>query len=477
VSIDNQYIISSTNQNDVRELIPEFFVAPEFLTNRDHFDLGRVSNKWVNDVVLPPWAATPFDFVYIMRKALESEIVSRAIHHWIDLVWGDKQRSEKANNIYMAEMYEGIWTEENLSNAATRAEIEAILCHVGQIPPQLFERPHPRRAPKAGPGKTVSRCVAIDLKVAKVIGGAVSIDANRKVRIATISHGGFGLVAQFSPSQVARLIPPFMPKWPELILGQENVIAAKLIRGLSEEGKPLAFANDSFLIAESGRLHRVFYESGLDEIMISSKSEIVCLAVDHGWLVCCDEDSVISIHELIDLSQAKWTIPTFSNLITCTALSIDFRGIVCGTKDGTVLFCSFSDRSVVNSVQVGENANPVSIMISQGWGFVVVYFTKIDKGKQTFHMGLYSINGQLIRERELKNEMTAWCGYRTVDGFDFMVVADVKGNLFWFEVFFMEVGEGVNIGNEVILAVAFNQDDQVAVAITAEGRLVLCPMK
>ena len=32
---------SETNMADVKELIPEFFYLPEFLTNSNHFDLGE----------------------------------------------------------------------------------------------------------------------------------------------------------------------------------------------------------------------------------------------------------------------------------------------------------------------------------------------------------------------------------------------------------------------------------------------------
>lgn len=54
------------------------------------FDLGTLQNtkERVDDVVLPPWAKSPEDFISIHRRALESEYVSMNIHNWIDLIFG-----------------------------------------------------------------------------------------------------------------------------------------------------------------------------------------------------------------------------------------------------------------------------------------------------------------------------------------------------------------------------------------------------
>jgi hypothetical protein len=56
---------------DVKELIPEFFYLPEFLVNSNNFDLGTKQNgQPIGDVILPPWARTPEEFIRINREVL-----------------------------------------------------------------------------------------------------------------------------------------------------------------------------------------------------------------------------------------------------------------------------------------------------------------------------------------------------------------------------------------------------------------------
>lgn len=60
--------------------------------------MGRLqsSKERIGDVILPPWADSPEDFIYKHRKALESEYVSNHLHEWIDLIFGYKQKGQAA---------------------------------------------------------------------------------------------------------------------------------------------------------------------------------------------------------------------------------------------------------------------------------------------------------------------------------------------------------------------------------------------
>lgn len=44
----------------------------------------------MKDVKLPKWAKSAKDYLRINREALEGDIVSNELHHWIDLIFGYK---------------------------------------------------------------------------------------------------------------------------------------------------------------------------------------------------------------------------------------------------------------------------------------------------------------------------------------------------------------------------------------------------
>lgn len=161
------------------QLIPEFYRNGEFLVNIQGLQLGaRQNGEPVGDVVLPPWAAGPKDFVRICREALECDYVSERLHHWIDLIFGYKQRgtaailadnctsqesrelcaTATAKSVLLTHMraratilvfyyttYEGAVEIESIRDPVERKSLEAQINEFGQTPHQLFTTPHPAR--------------------------------------------------------------------------------------------------------------------------------------------------------------------------------------------------------------------------------------------------------------------------------------------------------------------------------------------
>ena len=126
-------------QQNVKELIPEFFYLPEILN----------SNHVLDDVELPVWAESPEHFVRVHRMALESDLVSCQLHQWIDLIFGYKQRGPeavRAVNVFYYLTYEGNTDLSTVNDLALREAIESQIRNFGQTPCQLTSEPHPPRS-------------------------------------------------------------------------------------------------------------------------------------------------------------------------------------------------------------------------------------------------------------------------------------------------------------------------------------------
>ena len=142
----------TSNTSDFKELVPEFYDPEgggEFLLNKLETDFGvRHTGQVVGDVELPPWAADPSDLVHKLRLALESPVVSRNINNWIDLIFGYKNsgvEAEKADNVFYPLCYEGGVDLDSISDLEERFALEVQISEFGQVPKQIFSRPHPHR--------------------------------------------------------------------------------------------------------------------------------------------------------------------------------------------------------------------------------------------------------------------------------------------------------------------------------------------
>jgi hypothetical protein len=161
-SIGKAYRGCTTNPTDVKELIPEFFYQPEFLRNASGMDLGTTQDgQRLGNVVLPPWAKGDVGrFVRMHRLALESEFVSANLHHWVDLIFGNKQRppamingspeAVKACNVYRFYHYPDAFSMEEVEaeDPHTHEVWVKTANEFGQVPVQLFpKQAHPQRIP------------------------------------------------------------------------------------------------------------------------------------------------------------------------------------------------------------------------------------------------------------------------------------------------------------------------------------------
>lgn len=141
---------SRDNTTDIRELTPEFFYLPEFLTNINNFEFGKLQNgESIGDVALPKWAkGDPKIFIAKNREALESPYVSANLHKWIDLIFGFKQTGQEAIealNVFHHLSYEGAVNLDNIKDDVEKRAVIGMINNFGQTPVRLFSKPHPPR--------------------------------------------------------------------------------------------------------------------------------------------------------------------------------------------------------------------------------------------------------------------------------------------------------------------------------------------
>ncbi|KAK7236143.1 hypothetical protein SO694_00060051 [Aureococcus anophagefferens] len=150
--------------SEVKELTPEWYCAPAFLTNRGRLPLGASQDgEAVGDVALPPWArGSPETFVRALRAALESDHASRHLHEWIDLVFGHKQRGPgavDARNVFFYLCYADAVDVDAIEDPKLKAATILQASHFGQCPTQLLaRRPH---APRGPPPAHHCRCLRV----------------------------------------------------------------------------------------------------------------------------------------------------------------------------------------------------------------------------------------------------------------------------------------------------------------------------
>eukprot|EP00917_Polyrhabdina_sp_WS-2016_P011874 GHVP01026086.1.p1 GENE.GHVP01026086.1~~GHVP01026086.1.p1 ORF type:complete len:842 (-),score=95.90 GHVP01026086.1:68-2593(-) len=147
----------TTNPNCFMELTPEFYGSDcSFL--RNELDIVTSGSKHLDDVSLPPWSQGNAEtFLQVMREALEGPIVSSTIHKWIDLIFGSSQKGTSADkhwNTFHPLVYatSKLYTEDLKSTKTPTHTNESIEDHVltqmrefGQVPCQLFQKPHPQK--------------------------------------------------------------------------------------------------------------------------------------------------------------------------------------------------------------------------------------------------------------------------------------------------------------------------------------------
>ncbi|CAL5385752.1 unnamed protein product [Camellia sinensis] len=454
-SIEGIYRNCLSNTSDVKELIPEFFYMPEFLVNSNSYHFGiKQDGEPLGDVCLPPWAkGCPEEFINKNREALESEYVSSNLHHWIDLVFGYKQRGKPA--------VEGAVDLETMEDELQRSALEDQIANFGQTPIQIFRKKHPRRGPPIpiahplhfAPGSinltsiissgsnspsAVLYVNAFDSNIVLVNQG---LTMSVKMWLTTQLQSGGNFT--FSGSQDA-----FFG------IGSDILSPRKIGSPLAENVElgaqcfaTLQTPTENFLIS-CGNWENSFQVISLsDGRMVQSirqhKDVVSCVAVtsDGTILATGSYDTTVMVWEVSRVKVHEKRVrntPTemhrkdsviaetpfhilcgHDDIITCLFVSVELDIVISGSKDGTCVFHTLREGRYVRSLQ-HPSGSALSKLVASRHGRIVFY------ADDDLSLNLYSINGKHLATFESNGRLNcvelSSCG-------EFLVCAGDQGQI------------------------------------------------
>ncbi|XP_054585901.1 neurobeachin-like protein 2 isoform X1 [Eptesicus fuscus] len=435
---------------DVKELIPEFFYFPDFLENQNGFDLGclQLTNEKVGDVVLPPWASSPEDFIQQHRQALESEYVSTHLHEWIDLIFGYKQRgpaAEEALNIFYYCTYEGAVDLDQVTDERERKALEGIISNFGQTPCQLLKEPHPARLSAEEAAQRLARLDTSSPSIfqhldqlraffAELISDGVplvlAVVPHRQLHssmtpdlLVTVSANG--LLGTHSWSPYDRNISNYFRFIKDSTKGQ-RLLSGPWVPGSGVSGQALAVAPDGKLLFSGGHWDGSLCVTALPRGKLLSQINrhldiVTCLALDTCgiYLISGSRDTTCMVWQLLHqgglsvglASKPIQVLYGHEAAVSCVAISTELDMAVSGSEDGAVIIHTVRRGQFVAALRPpgAMLPGPVSHLALGSEGQIVVQSSARERlGAQvTYSLHLYSVNGRLRASLPLVEQPTA----------------------------------------------------------------------
>lgn len=460
-SIPNFFQMLMSIGTESWELTPEFFYQIEFLVNDNELDLGKINDVPLNDVQLPKWAKTPLDFVYKHRKLLESEYVSNHIDEWINLIWGYQQRGEeaiKANNVYNENLYETAWETNEIICDDDRELIRTTLSMVGQIPPQLIKVKHPKRD-------------SIDLKITTTFTSQKEICDNIFEFIGIQNESSLAFSSFYSQNKFVviskntsgNIVRHFISTFSfdketfnqishqclfKFTLNDDNSMTNNqdmasfsfneiLFSKLSDNLLAVKFKTQGQIYTQIIEIETTKTRKIWNRNSLCISSNDILLNSDGIWLIYTEynNSAVLNILKNTNGYVYKTKMKQYRGVIVSLAVSDTYKLTVIGTNDGALIIGSITSEMFIKIIDLKKI--PLKLLITEGWGFIVVYSMSSEQSKEPYSIDVYTVNGQFVNSMKFKNPIDSWFTIKSRNGFDFLCL--IQGSkVFYYEIYFLK---------------------------------------
>ena len=464
-SIPESYQNVIDSNTNFRELTPEFFYSSDFLHNTDNFDLGHLEDgTQLSDVSLPKWAKSAEHFIFIHKKALESEYVSQHINEWIDLIWGYKQTGEAADladNTYDPHLYQDVW--QKYTNPEEKDMIEAMLHHIGSIPRKLFDTPHPKRTPRQ---KIPQQQPFTSIKIADEQILAVKAIGETLDRLSLFILLGNGNVYNYRAYN-SSVFPVSKEKFDDIAVAST---------GESDSPINFTFARSSsselIVVRSNGSLAKYKSEQHIDSIKSS------CVSAER--LITGGRDSILvewKINERGDLSEPK-SIMAHANPISCCAASHSYGVAVSCSTDGLLVVSFLTDFSFIRSLDINlkQGFVPQNVLVTEGNGLIIISSGHPRKAVDGTVFSIYTINGILVASINLPRRVGPWCVATNDADLDYLLIVDKHRKVILCDIFTLNTLGTVFECKERITHIGYDRKTDTITIGDQKGSLYIGPL-
>ena len=479
LSIIKAYDMVNENIQDFRELTPEFFFDNSFLNNVNNFNFGKFEGVPIGDVELPNWAHNSIEYVYLNRKALESSYVSQHLNQWIDLIWGSKQNGQgavEANNTFIPYLYESVWTDELINQPGKAEGAEAYLQTCGQIPPQLFFSNHGSKNTYEFP-ILLHQSETITTNIENIC-YAVIAESNlqeRKLKLNSVNLKGnaYSITLKFIENQ---------PQGQTPAQAQSYQITTKQWKGSFQTSELSMIAQvDSETLAVGtslGKIELVRSKIPGSKSKFKHLGKITTLYSDETYLVTGGNDTATCVFDVFGNSfKLNNFFPSFRDDVCCCAVNSKYDLVVSGTRDSSLFFFSPTHKIVTKIIDL-KGKIPQKILITNAWGFVVVYEIDIEKGTEYQYIEVFTVNGDPVISKQLSFQIQQWTHWESLDGFDYLLVLSKSGLFFTCEVFYMDLLKAIKDRIELkVLSLSYSYEFGIIVVSLSDGSIRIIPFR
>ena len=420
------------------ELIPEFYSSFEVMKEGNGHQQMEITS----------FASTTYELIYKHRKALESDTVSNSLNHWIDMIFGMKQRDTKSEIHYHHELF----PDSPEIGSKTRDEIIEFVRTNGQLPAVVFTNPHPRRKKKDT--KKASTVFATTLNHPhKLRTVSVTQADSSRVKVAAIDTSG----NKFSATIDMKAIKP------AFIMGKTS--GPFDIKSAIEI---IPYASDSFLMIERESTEILELGDQLTQY-VGVTSYVSHFACDGSVTAFSDDAGAFTI--LVSKS-IKFTTRSFGGRITCTAVSEKYACAVACTEENHMMLCSVNHCELVRIVKLP--GKPKKVMITPGWGFIVVNMEPTQKGGD--EIATYTITGDLLARSTIDGAVTCFMCFATPAGFDYLAVSNSSHHVFLSEAFYLRF-LAVKACDAPVLSLSYRPQTDSLIIVSSDGAVTFLPIK